>query len=105
MSKKIKWGFIQPLTGGFAIGAEKAIGSAPDWVLSFPGFCGHTENPDGTVKSAMNEYHYLMYTNKSTVSIPYIHSSQATLFITFATNRFNPISYPVRQIVRIGQTQ
>lgn len=64
MSKKIKWGFIQPLTGGFAIGAEKAIGSAPDWVLSFPGFCSHTENPDGTVKSAMNEYHYLMYMKK-----------------------------------------
>ncbi len=64
MLKKIKWGFIQPLTGGFAISAEQAIGSAPDWVLSFPGFCSHTENPDGTVKSAMNEYHYLMYMKK-----------------------------------------
>ena len=64
MQKKIKWGFIEPLTGGMALGAEKAIGSAPDWVLSFPGFCSHTENQDGTVKSAMNEYHYLTYMKK-----------------------------------------
>lgn len=72
MQKKIKWGFIQPLTGGMALGAEKAIGSAPDWVLSFPGFCNHTENEDGTVKSAMNEYHYLMYMKKHGKLPPYM---------------------------------
>jgi len=72
MQKKIKWGFIQPLTGGMALGAEKAIGSAPDWVLSFPGFCNHTENYDGTVKSAMNEYHYLMYMKKHGKLPPYM---------------------------------
>lgn len=72
MQKKIKWGFIEPLTGGMALGAEKAIGSAPDWVLSFPGFCGHTENQDGTVKSAMNEYHYLTYMKKHNKLPPYL---------------------------------
>ena len=72
MQKKIKWGFIEPLTGGMALGAEKAIGSAPDWVLSFPGFCSHTENPDGTVKSAMNEYHYLTYMKKHNKLPPYL---------------------------------
>ena len=72
MQKKIKWGFIEPLTGGMALGAEKAIGSAPDWVLSFPGFCSHTENEDGTVKSAMNEYHYLMYMKKHNKLPPYL---------------------------------
>lgn len=72
MQKKIKWGFIEPLTGGMALGAEKAIGSAPDWVLSFPGFCSHTENQDGTVKSAMNEYHYLTYMKKHNKLPPYL---------------------------------
>ena len=72
MQKKIKWGFIEPLTGGMALGAEKAIGSAPDWVLSFPGFCSHTENEDGTVKSAMNEYHYLTYMKKHNKLPPYL---------------------------------
>ena len=72
MQKKIKWGFIEPLTGGMALGAEKAIGSAPDWVLSFPGFCSHTENEDGTVKSAMNEYHYLTYMKNHNKLPPYL---------------------------------
>ena len=72
MQKKIKWRFIEPLTGGMALGAEKAIGSAPDWVLSFPGFCSHTENQDGTVKSAMNEYHYLTYMKKHNKLPPYL---------------------------------
>ena len=37
MAKKIKWGIIQPLTGGMYIGARNAIGCPADFILSYPG--------------------------------------------------------------------
>ena len=45
--KKIKWGCIQPLTGGMYIGAENAIGCKADWVLSYPGLSDIKLNQDG----------------------------------------------------------
>ena len=36
---KIRWGAIQPLTGGMYIGTEQAIGNKAEWIISFPGFC------------------------------------------------------------------
>ena len=34
MKEKIKWGCIQPLTGGMYIGAEKAFGHPASWIIS-----------------------------------------------------------------------
>ena len=34
VGNKIKWGIIQPLTGGMYIGARNAIGHAADFILS-----------------------------------------------------------------------
>lgn len=72
MVNKLKWGFIQPLTGGFYLAAEEAIGCPASWVLSFPGLCGHKDNPDGTVFSAANEYHLFKYLQKKDRMPPYL---------------------------------
>ena len=50
MNSKIKWGFIQPLTGGLYIGARNAIGHDAEWIISFPGFRGKQvkKHKDGT---------------------------------------------------------
>lgn len=64
MKKDLKWGFIQPLIGGAYLGAESAIGKPAEWILSFPGFCAHTDNEDGTVKSCGNDYHLMKYLEK-----------------------------------------
>lgn len=72
MDKKIKWGFIQPLTGGFYLAAEKAIGCPASWVLSYPGLCSHKEDESGLVVSASNEYHLLMYLKKHNRLPPYL---------------------------------
>ena len=37
MDNKIKWGCIQPLTGGMYIGAMQAIGHSAEWILSYDG--------------------------------------------------------------------
>lgn len=61
----IKWGCIQPLTGGMYIGAEKAIGHAADWVISFPGLADVKRNKDGEITTAGNEYHFLSWCKKN----------------------------------------
>ncbi len=62
--KKIKWGCIQPLTGGMYIGTENAIGCKADWVLSYPGLSDIKLNQDGTIREAGNEYNLLMWCKK-----------------------------------------
>ena len=37
MERKLKWGCIQPLTGGMYLGAERAIGHPAEWIISYPG--------------------------------------------------------------------
>ena len=43
----IKWGIIQPLTGGVAFGGEAAIGIQPSWIISYPGLTDVKYNKDG----------------------------------------------------------
>lgn len=50
MSEKITWAPHIPLIGGFPLGAEKAIGHAPEEIFSLPGFLG-------------NDKHYINYQN------------------------------------------
>lgn len=61
MDKYIKWGCIQPLTGGMYIGAEEAIGHKAEWILSFNGLDDVKFNKDGNITSAANEYNLIKY--------------------------------------------
>ena len=73
-NKYIKWGFIQPLTGGFYIGARKAIGHDADWIISFPGFADKIikkhKNGSETILCG-NEYNLLKWLEKQNVKVPY----------------------------------
>lgn len=73
-NKYIKWGFIQPLTGGFYIGARKAIGHDADWIISFPGFADKIikkhKNGAETILCG-NEYNLLKWLEKQNVKVPY----------------------------------
>lgn len=63
MDKKIKWGCIQPLTGGMYLGAQKAIGYPAEFIISYPGLCDKIEK-DGEIYNCNNEYHLLKYLEK-----------------------------------------
>ena len=56
MENKIKWGCIQPLTGGMYLGAEEAIGHPAEWILSFNGLDDVKYDKDNNIVSAGNEY-------------------------------------------------
>jgi hypothetical protein len=49
-NEEITWAPHIPLIGGFPLGAEKAIGHAPEEIFSLPGFLG-------------NDKHYVHYQN------------------------------------------
>ena len=64
MNRKIKWGCIQPLTGGMYLGAENAIGHPADWIISYPGLTDIKKTKTGTICNVGNEYNLLMYLKK-----------------------------------------
>lgn len=65
MTQHIKWAAIQPLTGGFYLGAEEAIGCPADFILSFPGFADIKRDKNtGEMTSVANEYHLINYLQK-----------------------------------------
>lgn len=69
---KIKWGCIQPLTGGMYIGAEYAIGSPASWIISYPGLCD-VKMKDGEKLGAVgNEYNLLKWCEKRNELPPYM---------------------------------
>ena len=57
--KELKWGCIQPLTGGMYIGARNAIGKPADWVISYPGLTDTKKDKNGNLTKVANEYHLL----------------------------------------------
>lgn len=57
----IKWGIIQPLTGGIAFGGENAIGTPPAWIISYPGLTVVKRNKQGELTSVGNEYGLLKW--------------------------------------------
>ena len=72
MSKtEIKWGCIQPLTGGMYIGAKQAIGHPASWILSYPGLTDTKTKLDGTLGQVGNEYNLLMWCKKHNELPPY----------------------------------
>lgn len=71
MKDNIKWGCIQPLTGGMYIGAENAIGYKASWILSYPGLSSITLDNNGNIKDAGNEYNLLAWCKKKKSVPPY----------------------------------
>jgi site-specific DNA-cytosine methylase len=64
LDNKIKWGCIQPLTGGMYLGAQKAIGHPAEFIISYPGLCSYTLNKTCQIDKCGNEYHLLKYLEK-----------------------------------------
>lgn len=82
MNKTIKWGCIQPLTGGMYIGARNAFGYDAEWIISYPGLCDAKTDKDGNIITAGNEYNLLTWLNKHNYTVPYY---------TFKHNMFESI--------------
>lgn len=71
MGKQIKWGCIQPLTGGMYIGARNAIGHDAEWIITYEGHDSVKKDKDGHVVSVGNEYNLLTWLHKHNISVPY----------------------------------
>lgn len=67
----IKYGVIQPLTGGIICGAIEAIGHTPDWIISYPGLAKVKYNKDNSIKSTGNEYNILKWLKDNYTLPPY----------------------------------
>jgi len=81
MTKKIKWGCIQPLTGGMYIGALKAIGHHAEWILSYDGL-DSVIIKDGKVSYAANEYNLRQWlkNSKDGADVPYYQIKDRAMF-------------------------
>lgn len=71
MDNKIKWGCIQPLTGGMYIGAKEAIGHDAEWIISYPGTNSTKYDKNGNVTSVGNEYNLTQWLKKNNCMVPY----------------------------------
>ena len=67
----IKWGIIQPLTGGIGFGGINAIGNSPDWIISYPGLTEVKKNKQGEVTLVGNEYGFLKWLKEHNMLPPY----------------------------------
>lgn len=63
-NKKLKWGCIQPLTGGMYLGAEKAIGHPAEWIITYPGLTDIVTDKTGETIDAGNEANIVNYLTK-----------------------------------------
>ena len=68
----MKWGCLQPLTGGMYLGAEAALGCPASWIISYPGL-DSVKVKDDKIISAGNEYSLLEYLKKKDRSVPYFN--------------------------------
>lgn len=71
MDKKIKWGCIQPLTGGMYIGAMQAIGHSAEWILSYDGLDAVKKDKEDNIVAAANEYNLRDWLKKNDLDVPY----------------------------------
>ena len=51
----MKWGCIQPLTGGKYTGASQALNKDAEWIISYPGTDDVKYDTDGNIVTAGNE--------------------------------------------------
>lgn len=75
--KKIKWAAIQPLTGGFYLGAEEAFGYPAEWILTYKGLDEIKKNKDGEITGVANEAYLLNYLKKVNREVPYYKMNRA----------------------------
>lgn len=78
-NNKIKWGCIQPLTGGMYIGAYEAIGHHAEWILSYAGLDSVTTK-NGEIVDAGNEYNLLKWLEKNGAKVPYYNIMERGMF-------------------------
>ena len=69
--KNIKWGCIQPLTGGMYIGALEAVGHDAEWILSYDGLTDVKYDKNGEITVAGNEYNLLDWMKRNGHDVPY----------------------------------
>ena len=78
--KHIKWGCIQPLTGGMYIGALNSIGHHAEWILTYDGL-DSTTFKDNEIVGAANEYNLRQWLNKNNgENIPYYQIKDRKMF-------------------------
>ena len=68
---KIKWGILQPLTGGMYFGTKTATGCDAQWILSYDGLNSPIKDKEGNVVDGGNEYHLTTYLKKHNCMPPY----------------------------------
>lgn len=78
-NKRIKWGAIQPLTGGMYIGAADAIGHDAEWILSYDGLNGVSKTKNGEI-IASNEYNLLKWLESRNREVPYYQIKERKMF-------------------------
>ena len=76
-NEKIKWACIQPLTGGFYLGAEEAFGYPAEWILTYKGLDEIKKNKDGEITGVANEAYLLNYLKKVNREVPYYKMNRA----------------------------
>lgn len=67
----IKWGCIQPLTGGMYYGTREAVGCPASWIISYPGLTDAKQDKDGNLTSVGNEYGLLKWCKDHNELPPY----------------------------------
>ena len=67
----MKWGCIQPLSGGIYFGAREAIRCPASWILSYPGLTEVKHDKNGKVTSVGNEYGLLKWCKDHNELPPY----------------------------------
>ena len=80
MSKQIKWGCIQPLTGGMYLGAQEAIGHPAEWIISYKGLNNVVKDKDGNITNCTNEYNLTQYLKKHNCMPPYYIFNERKMF-------------------------
>ena len=99
MDKKLKWGCIQPLTGGMYIGARNAIGHDAEWIISYKGLTDTKTNKEGVITSAGNEYSLLTWLNKHDINVPYFTYSTVhalRFYYNCAQSLFSSVHYSIQ---------
>lgn len=77
MNENIRWCALQPLTGGFYLGAEEAVGHPAEFIISYPGFDALKLDKSGNIVDAGNEYNLIKYLEKHNRMVPYYQFDRA----------------------------
>lgn len=73
----IRYAVLQPLTGGFYLGAEEAVGHPAEFIISYPGFDVPKFDKSGNIVDAGNEYNLIKYLEKHNRMVPYYQFDRA----------------------------